>query len=168
MSPWWEKNSWCPWNQPLWGLLPGLTPHLLGVSSKQRPCLLRRNTFFSLTTSWSWITPHHAALVYSLPVVRNYPWYAVGIHSLWESSSKMELYPMLDLQDSTQMWEDVSVSKCIFHRVTNAQYSLHWAKQEGSDTISKQPCMAAYLSFVTIFNTVHRRKTHFQNPILSY
>lgn len=75
---------------------------------------------------------------------------------------------MLDLQGSTQRWEDVSVSKCVFHLVTNAQYSLYSAKQEGRDAISNQSCMAAYLSFVTIFNTVYQRKTHSQNPILSY
>lgn len=31
-----------------------------------RPCLITRNAFFSLTASWSWITPHCGALVQTL------------------------------------------------------------------------------------------------------
>lgn len=37
--------------------------------------------------------------------------------------------------------------------------------QESKDDISNQPCMTAYLSFVTIFNTIYQRKTGFQKTI---
>lgn len=145
----------------------GITFLSLDMCLISRPCLVTRNSFFAIAASWPWI---HSTLSSPGPyfVVRSHPECAVGTHSLWESSTKMELYPVLDLQDSAQLWKDVSVSKCIFHIVTNAQHSLSSAKQEGRDTISSQACMAAYLSFVTIFNTVYQRKTHFQNPILSY
>lgn len=159
----------------IYGIIPtlgsicclGITFQSLDMCLISRPCLITKNSFFAIAASWPWI---QSILCSSGPyfVVRSYPECAVGTHSLWESSTKMEPYPVLDLQDSAQMWEDVSVSKCIFHIVTNAQHSLSSAKQEGRDTISSQACMAAYLPFVTIFNTVYQRKTHFQNPILSY
>lgn len=38
--------------------------------------------------------------------------------------------------------------------------------QESKDNIGNQPCMIAYLSFVTVFNIVYQRKTGFQKPIL--
>lgn len=135
---------------------------------------LRRRAFFSQVEMHSFINNililNHSILWSPGPysVVRSYLSHAVGILSLWENSIRTEPYPVCDLQGSTQRWEDVSVLKCIFHSVTNAWQSLYSAKQEGRDAISNQPCVAAYLSFVTIFNTVYQRKTHSQTPILSY
>lgn len=37
--------------------------------------------------------------------------------------------------------------------------------QESKDDISNQPCMTAYLSFVTIFNIIYQRKTGFQKKV---
>lgn len=37
--------------------------------------------------------------------------------------------------------------------------------QESKDGISNQPCMTAYLSFVTIFNTIYQRKTGYHKNI---
>lgn len=37
--------------------------------------------------------------------------------------------------------------------------------QESKDDISNQPCITAYLSFVTIFSTIYQRKTGFQKII---
>ena len=37
--------------------------------------------------------------------------------------------------------------------------------QQSKDDISNPPCMAAYLSFVTIFSSIYQRKTGFQKTI---
>lgn len=61
------------------------------------------------------------------------------------------------------MWKDVAVCPSVFFTwwlMLNIIYIQ--PLQESKDDISNQPCMTAYLSFVTIFNTIYQRKTGFQ------
>lgn len=64
-----------------------------------------------------------------------------------------------------EMWKDVAMFLSIFFTwwlMLNIIYAQ--SLQESKDDISCQPCMTAYLSFVTIFNTIYQRKTGFQKP----
>ena len=64
-----------------------------------------------------------------------------------------------------EMWKDVAVFPSMFFTwwlMLNIIYAQ--SLQESKDDISCQPCMTAYLSFVTIFNTIYQRKAGFQKP----
>lgn len=64
-----------------------------------------------------------------------------------------------------EMWKDVAVGPSVFFTWWLMLNIIHpQPLQESKDDISHQPCLTAYLSFVTIFNTIYQRKTSFQNP----